>query len=82
MNNKPIDTWGIERNARIPVKIFASDDDLSSDGKLILCSKKKKLKDDVEYVCKQWVMETIKECLIEYPDILKKISERIETDSL
>ena len=37
--NKPVEVWGMERNVQIPVRIFASDDDLSSDGKLILCSR-------------------------------------------
>ena len=51
--NKPVDVWGMESNVQIPVRIYASDDDLSSDGKLILCSRKQKMRDDVEYVSKQ-----------------------------
>ena len=80
--NKPVDDWGMESNVPIPVTIYASDDDLSSDGKLILCSRKQKLRDDVEYVSKHWVKQTLKECLADSPDILRRISARLETNTI
>ena len=80
--NKPVDVWGMESNVQIPVRIYASDDDLSSDGKLILCSRKQKMRDDVEYVSKQWLMQTLKECLADSPDILGRISARLETNTI
>ena len=80
--NKPVEVWGMERNVQIPVRIFASDDDLSSDGKLILCSRKQKYRDDVEYVSKQWLMKTLTECLADSPDTLRQISARLETNPI
>ena len=79
---EPVDVWGMEGNVQIPVRIYASDDDLSSDGKLILCSRKQKMRDDVEYVSKQWLMQTLKECLADSPDILGRISARLETNTI
>ena len=51
-------------------------------GKLILCSRKQKMRDDVEYVSKQWLMQTLKECLADSPDILGRISARLETNTI
>ena len=80
--HKPKDTRKMEGNVQIPVRIYASDDDLSSDGKLILCSRKQKMRDDVEYVSKHWLMQTLKECLADSPDILGRISARLETNTI
>ena len=81
MKSKPINVWGMEENVHIPVRIFASDDDLSSDGKLILCSRRQKHRDDVEYVSKRWMMERLKTCLADKPDILKQVTSCIEQNT-
>ena len=73
--NKPVDVWGMESNVQIPVRIYA-------DGKLILCSRKQKMKDDVEYVSMHWLMQTLKECLADSPDIFGRISARLETNTI
>lgn len=80
-DNKPVDARGTG-DPHIPARIYASDDDLSSDGKLILCSRKQKHKDDVEYLSKQWVMRTLKECLADRPDILSRICARLEKNTI
>ncbi len=68
--NKPIGFWGMESNVQIPVRIYASDDDLSSDGKLILCSRKQKQHDDVEYINKEWMTKQLEDILNSHPDTL------------
>ena len=71
--NKKINTWGIEKNVQIPIKVYASEDDISSDGKLILCSRKQVFTNDVPYINGQWIEAQIKECLKDKPDIMQKL---------
>ena len=40
----------MEENIHFPERLYASDDDLSSDGKLILCSRYQMNTDDVEFI--------------------------------
>ena len=70
MITKPSKNWGMEKNIQIPNRIYASDDDLTSDGKLILCSRKQKQPDDVEYINKEWMTKQLEDILNSHPDTL------------
>ena len=75
--NKRKKVWGVERNIERPIKLFTNEDDLSSDGKIILCSKKQKSAKDLVYISKQWLEEQLQECLDNKPDILTIILHKI-----
>ena len=76
-NIKPPDVRGMD-GTHIPVRIFACDNDLSSVGKLILCSRKQKHLDDVVYLNRQWVMRTLRACLVDCPDVLGRVTASLD----
>ena len=77
MAKKPSQNWGMEENIHFPDRIYASDDDLSSDGKLILCSKYQKNSDDVEFINKFWIGKQLDAALSQYPEILDLVKQSI-----
>ena len=77
MAKKPSQNWGMEENIQFPEKIYASDDDLSSDGKLILCSRYQKNTDDMEYISTNWISQQLNAALSKYPEILDMIKQSL-----
>ena len=78
---KKIDTCGIEKDVQIPIIVYASEDDLSSDGKLILCSRKQVFQNDVTYINGQWIEKQIKEQLQDKPDIMQMVLHLLDIHS-
>ena len=76
-NRRKIDVWGIEKDVQIPIIVYASEDDLSSDGKLILCSRKQVFPNDVTYINGQWMERQLRECLSDNPDIMQMVMQKL-----
>ena len=80
-NNQKIDSWGIEKDVQVPLIVYASEDDLSSDGKLILCSRKQVFPNDVTYINRQWIKTQIQEQLKDMPDIMQTVLQLLNINN-
>ena len=80
-NNRKIDSWGIEKDVQVPIIVYASEDDLSSDGKLILCSRKQVFPNDVTYINRQWIETQIQEHLKDMPDIMQTVLQLLNINN-
>lgn len=80
-NNQKIDSWGIEKDVQVPLIVYASEDDLSSDGKLILCSRKQVFPNDVTYINRQWIETQIQEQLKDMPDIMQTVLQLLNINN-
>ena len=80
-NNRKIDSWGIEKDVQVPIIVYASEDDLSSDGKLILCSRKQVFPNDVTYINRQWIETQIQEQLKDKPDIMQAMLQLLNINN-
>ena len=80
-NNQKIDSWGIEKDVQVPLIVYASEDDLSSDGKLILCSRKQVFPNDVTYINRQWIETQIQEHLKDKPDIMQTVLQLLNINN-
>ena len=79
--NQKIDSWGIEKDVQVPLIVYASEDDLSSDGKLILCSRKQVFPNDVTYINRQWIETQIQEHLKDMPDIMQTVLQLLNINN-